>query len=35
MDIYDVVFANGALTWSIAVDEQGRMISAGIQRKPN
>jgi hypothetical protein len=35
MDIYDVTFANGALIWSIALDEQGRTISAGIQRKPN
>jgi hypothetical protein len=35
MDIYDVVFANGSLMWSIALDEQGRTISAGIQRKPN
>jgi hypothetical protein len=35
MDNYEVVFANGTLTWTIALDEQGRSISAGIQRRPN
>ena len=34
-DLYDVVFANGAVMWSVALDDQGRTISAGIQRKPN
>ena len=34
-DVYDVVFANGAVMWSIVLDDQGRTISAGIQRKPN
>jgi hypothetical protein len=35
MDSYEVVFANGTIMWSIALDEHGRTISAGIQRRPN
>jgi hypothetical protein len=35
LDNYEVVFANGTLTWTIELDEQGRSISAGIQRRPN
>jgi hypothetical protein len=34
LDTYDVAFANGALTWRILLDADGKFLSSGFQRKP-